>query len=96
MRLRFIIGFVADFAELGIDTTGCRLSIPAFDAEGVIIEDSKALVHQENLTDEQFDSVISAIGEGKPFIQRSNDNADFMTMLGTEIWSGSVRGMEIS
>lgn len=77
MRLRFIIGNVADFTELGVDTTGCRTSV----------DGTQVLMHQENLTDEQFDAIIAAIGQGKPFVQKSNLNVELDEILSTTVWT---------
>lgn len=46
-RLRFILGTVSNFDLLGINTETNRKSL----------DGTKALVHQETLTDEQFETI---------------------------------------
>lgn len=89
MRLRFIIGTVADFAELGIDTAGCRTTVPPVVIEGEEPPEyiEKVLMHQENLTDAQFDAIITAIGQGKSFMQKSNLNVELTEMLTSTVWN---------
>ena len=77
MRLRYIIGMAADFEELGIDVSGCRKSL----------DETKTFIHQELLSDIQFNAVIEAKLGGKEFTFMSGDNADFIAMLMSEAWT---------
>lgn len=73
MRLRYIIGTVTDFASIGIDVTTERKSI----------DGTKTFIHQESLSDEQFDAVLEA---GK-FEFMSNTNPVFIAMINGPEWT---------
>jgi len=76
-RLRFIIGNITDFRDLGIDQGSCRTSI----------DGTKMIIHQEELTDDQFDAILSARDEGKLFDFMSADNPALTTLLESVEWS---------
>lgn len=71
MRLRFVIGNVADFETLGIDISTCRKSI----------DGTKTLIHQEFISDEQFEACI----EADKFEFKSGANLE--TMLQSDEWN---------
>lgn len=79
-RLRFCIGTVLDFADAGIQSDGHRIST----------DGTKMVVHQEDLTDGQFDAILNAIDAGKPFVFLSADNQTFISMMTSPEWTAQL------
>ena len=77
-RLRFIIGSIADFQDLGIDTSGCRQSL----------DGTQTMIHQELVEDTDFNNIIDSKMDGKSFSFMSNDSEQFNALMNGEDWSG--------